>query len=113
MHRNMGCVGNERAFGIEDRAGEIEALLDVDAGRRRLESDPHFFGNGHEEVVEYLQANGIDVRADRLCPFEGHRTGDDERALARALCAPAWLDDNGRSGIENEGGPLENLTGSL
>ena len=51
VHRNVGRVGDQRSMGIEDSAGEIETLLDIDACRRRLERDAHLLGDGHEQVV--------------------------------------------------------------
>ena len=51
MHRNMRRIGDQRAFGIEQRAGEIEPFLDIDRARRALEHYTHLLGDGHEEIV--------------------------------------------------------------
>ena len=100
----MRRIGDQRAVRVEDRAGEIEPLLDVDAGRGRLERDAHFLGDGHEQIVEDLEPDGIDVGADRLGAVERNGAGEDQRAVARALGAPAGLDDDGRGRIEDQGG---------
>ena len=107
MHRDMRRVGDQRALGVEDRAGEIEPLLDVDARRRRLQRDAHLLGDRHEQVVEDLEPDRVDVGADRLAALERHGAGEDQRAVARALGAPARLDDDGRSRIEDQGGPVD------
>ena len=58
---------------IEDGTGEIEPFLDVDAGRGRLKRDAHFLGDRHEQIVEDLEPDGIDVGTDRLRPLEAAR----------------------------------------
>ena len=63
MNGNVGCVGHQRAVGVEQRAGEVEPLLDVDRCGGVLQRHAHLLGNGHEEVVEYLQQDRIDLRA--------------------------------------------------
>ena len=40
---------------VEQGAGEIEPLLDVDRGRGVLQRDAHLLGDRHEQVVEHLE----------------------------------------------------------
>ena len=105
----MRGVGDQRAFAVEDRAGEIEPLLDVDARRRGLERDPHFLGGRHEQIVEDFELDRIDLGSDRLGPLDRNHAREDERSILRSLGAPARLNDNGRGGVEDEGGPIEAL----
>ena len=60
MHGHVRRVGDEAAFGIENRAGEIEPLLDVHGGGRVLQRRAHFFGDRHEEIGEDFEEHGID-----------------------------------------------------
>ncbi len=61
----MRGVGDEIAFGVEQRAGKIEPLLDVDRVRGVLQAQAHLLGDRHVEVVEDLEHHRIDRRADR------------------------------------------------
>ena len=82
VHRDVRRIGDQRALGVKYRAREVEPLLDVDAGRRRLERDSHFLRDGHEEVVENLEADRIDPGASRLSAVEWNGAGQDERPVA-------------------------------
>ena len=59
VHRHVRGVGDQLARRVEDRAGEVEALLDVDRVRGALQPDAHLLGHGHEEVVEDLQHDRV------------------------------------------------------
>ncbi len=59
MHRQVRRVGDERAGGVEHRAGEIEPLLDVHRLRGVAQRFAHLLGDGHEQVVEHLQQHRI------------------------------------------------------
>ena len=52
---DMGSIGHELSLLVEDGAGEVEALLDIDRGAGVLQGNAHLLGNGTEEVVEDLQ----------------------------------------------------------
>ena len=86
----MRRVGDQRAVGVEHRAGEIEPLLDVDAGRGRLQRDAHFLGDGHEQVVENLEPD----RDRRRCRSPSARSSGTARvrtsvpSLARSARQP-------------------------
>lgn len=66
MHRDVGRVGDQLPLGVEQGAGEVEPLLDVDRLRGLLQGDAHLFGDRHEQVVEDLEQDGV-----------GHRDGVD------------------------------------
>jgi hypothetical protein len=56
---DVGCVGDEVAFGVEEGAGEVEALLDVDGAGGGAEGFAHVFGDGLEAVGEDFEEDGI------------------------------------------------------
>jgi len=55
MHRHVRRIGDQRAFAVKDRTGEIQALLDVDRIGGVLQRDPHLFSNRHEQIVEHFE----------------------------------------------------------
>ena len=96
MHRHVRRVGDEVAFGVEQRAGEVEPLLDVDRVGRVGERDAHLLGDRHEEIVEHLEQNRIGARADRVrapCRFAAVEHDIGPGGVCRA---PAGLDDGRR-----------------
>ena len=85
-------------------AAEVEPLLDVDRGGGGLQRHAHFLRDGHEQIVEDFEADGIDLGTDGVLAFEWHGAGHDKCAVPRPLGAPAGLDDDGRGGVEDKGG---------
>ena len=71
MHRHVRRIGNQRAVGGKNRAGEIEPLLDVDGIGGVLQRHAHLLRNGHEEIVEYFQHHRIGRGADRALASSG------------------------------------------
>ena len=59
VDRHVRGVGDQAAFTVEDRAGEVEALLDVDRVRGGLQAHAHLLGDRHEQVVEDLQHDRV------------------------------------------------------
>ena len=59
MHRHVGGVGHQLACGIEQCAGEVQALLDVDGRRSTLQGAAHGLGDGHEAMSHDLQHHGV------------------------------------------------------
>ena len=45
VHRHMRCIGDQRTVAVENGAGEIEPLLDVDRVSGVLQGDAHLLGN--------------------------------------------------------------------
>ena len=71
MHRHVRRVGDQVAFGVEQRAGKIEPLLDVDRVRGVGERHAHLLGDRHEQVVEHLEQHRIGGGADRMRALRG------------------------------------------
>ncbi len=69
---------------VEQRAGEVEPLLDVDRVRGVRERHAHLLGDRHEEVVEHLEQHRIGVGADRLArrAAAGRARGRGDRRVA-------------------------------
>ncbi len=85
----MRRIGDQRPIGSEDRAGEIEPLLDIDRGRGGLEHEPHFLGDHHEEIVEDFEPHRIDRRAFRAARGPGRDALEYQRTLGCQLAFPA------------------------
>jgi hypothetical protein len=103
MDGDVRRIGDQRALAVEQGAGEIEPLLDVDGGGRVLERDPHFLGDCHEEVVEHLERHRIDGSAGGVGAVAGPAAGEDEVAEPIHFGLPAGFDDGGGGGVDNEG----------
>ena len=93
VHRHVRRIGDQVALGVEQRAGEIEPLLDVHRVRGVLQPQAHLLGDRHEEVVEDLQHHRVDRGADapRSC-FRGCVRSSTRWFERRDLGAPAGLD---------------------
>ena len=59
VYGHVRCVGYELCRSVEDRAREVEPLLDVDRAGRLLEHYAHLLGDVHEEAVHHLEAGRI------------------------------------------------------
>ena len=87
VHRHVRRVGDQVALGVEQRAREIEPLLDVDRVRGVGERHAHLLGDRHEQVVEDFEQHRVGGRADRV-----RRAARPRRARARgrrARCSVA------------------------
>ena len=62
---NVGRVGDQPARGVEDRAGVVEALLDVGRHRGVAKHRTHLLRHGHEAVAEDFEPD-LDRRARAL-----------------------------------------------
>ena len=71
MHRHVRRVGDEAPVTVEQSAGEVEPLLDVDRIGGVLQRDAHLLGDRHEEVIEDLEHHRIGLGADRLALRQG------------------------------------------
>jgi hypothetical protein len=58
VDRNMGSIGHQLSVLVEDGAGKIQPLFDVDGVAGVLQSYSHFVGDGAEKVVEDFQQTG-------------------------------------------------------
>ena len=95
MHRHVRRVGDERAIAVEDGAGEIQPLLDVDRIGGVLQRHAHLFGDRHEEVVEHLQHDRIGLGAERRLPALLLDAAQQHVVLGGDFGLPARLDDDG------------------
>ena len=112
VHRHVGRVGDEVAAGVEQRAREVEALLDVDRVRGVLQLQAHLLGDVHERVVEHLQHHRIDAGAD------GHAARARRDALQHQVVQPgharlpAGLDDGGGVLLRDDGRAVDEMAGA-
>ena len=56
----MWGVGDEAAVGVEDGAGEVEALFDVGRDAGLLQGTAHLLGDGHEAMAKNGEHDGVD-----------------------------------------------------
>jgi hypothetical protein len=73
---DMGGIGHQLSLLVEDGAGEIQSLFDVDGVAGVLQSQAHFVGHGAEKVVEDFQQHGVGrggIGRGRFqtCPYRG------------------------------------------
>ena len=59
-----GALAIRLPCGVEQRAGEVEPLLDVDRVGGVLQLQAHLLGDRHEQVVEHLEHHRVDRGAD-------------------------------------------------
>ena len=111
MHRHVRRVGDEFALVVEDRAGEVEPLLDVDGVGGLLERQPHLLGDVHEEVVEDLEHDRVGVGADGMPGRCLARPREDEVRAPGEGGLPAVLDHGGVVRLDDEGRAFDLLPG--
>ena len=99
MDRDVRGVGDELAVPVEQRAGEIQPLLDVDRMSGIGQGYAHLLGDGHEQIVEHLQHDWIDVGADRDPLRAGLVAGQHQIVVGADLGLPARFDQGGRAGF--------------
>ena len=103
----MRRVGDKLALGVEQRAGKIQPLLDVDRIGGRLQPQAHLLRYRHVQVVEHLQHHRIDRGADgdarraRLDAFEHQMIECSDLGL------PAGLDHGGGVGFGDDRRPFD------
>ena len=103
MHRHVRRVRHQEALGVEDGAGEVQPLLDVDAHRRVLQHRTGLLGHVHEQVVEQLEQHRIGPAAAgrhaRREPFGAAQRHVIERGDLRR---PAWFHHGGGVGLADQ-----------
>ena len=112
MHGHVRRVGDQVAVGVEDRAGEVEPLLDVHRVGGVGERDPHLLGDRHEQVVEDLEQHGIRRRPERVRALGRDHALQHEVVARRERCAPAGLDHGGRIRFADHGGAVDQVAGA-
>jgi hypothetical protein len=103
MYGHMRGIGDKLALGIEERAGEIETLLDVHRIGGLFERDAHLLGNRHEQIVENFQHHRIGPGSDRGFFRRPGGARQQHMELGRELRLPTGFDDCGIVGFDNEG----------
>ena len=111
MHRHVRRVGNEQAGRIENRAGEVEPLLDVHRIGGVLQRHAHLLGDRHEQIVEHFEHHRIGVGADGAAPLELLHAAQHEMILGCELGLPAVLDHHRLMRLDDDGGPLHLVAG--
>ena len=102
VHRHVRRVGDQVAVGVEEGAREVEPLLDVHRVGRVLQLQAHLLGDVHEEVVEDLEQDRIDRRADRAPRLARHRALEDEVVERGDARGPAGLDHRRRVALDDD-----------
>jgi hypothetical protein len=93
MDRDVRCIGDEVAVAIEQRAGEIEPLADVDRSGAALECGAHFLGQPHEHAGEDLEPHRIGCAGFSQYRVARGVARHDDRAIGVDRRGPAGLDD--------------------
>ena len=101
MYRDMRRVGDQAAARVEDGAGEIEPLLDIDRARGVLQRIAHLLGDRHEQIVEHFEHDGIGMLADaRVLALDD--AGEQQMVARRDLRLPFRLDHDGLMVLDDE-----------
>ena len=111
VHRHVRGVGDQAAVGVEDRAGEVEPLLDVDRVRGGLQAHAHLFGHRHEQVVEDLQHHRVGGRVHVRPVRPGGDAGQQQVAAAGHHGPPARLDHGGGEFLGDDGRAVDDVPG--
>ncbi len=112
---HVGGVGDEAAVAVEDRAGEVEPLADVDRRGAVLERAAHFLGDRHEQAVEDFEADGVgmgEVVLRRSCNGGSAGAGEKQGAFVLDLGAPSGLDDGRRQRVDDDRGARDGAAGA-
>jgi hypothetical protein len=107
VDRHVRGVGDQVSIAVEQGAGEVQPLLDVDRIGGVLQGETHLLGHGHEEVVEHLQHHRIGLGPDRAAGRQGLDAVEDQVQVRVDSGAPAGLDHGGAGGLANDGGALD------
>ena len=107
MHRHVRRIGDQVAVGVEQRAGEVQALLDVDGVRRVLQTQAHLLGNVHEQVVEDLKHHRVGVGADGVLRGARLHARQFDRAVAHQPGLPSRLDHGGGVLLGHDGRAID------
>mmetsp|Transcript_96225 Transcript_96225/g.207639 ORF Transcript_96225/g.207639 Transcript_96225/m.207639 type:complete len:513 (+) Transcript_96225:322-1860(+) len=104
VDREVRRVRHQAALRVEDGAGEVEPLLDVDRDRGPLQAPAHLLRDAHEAVGEQAEPDRVQLRRRLLAAAGGHV--DDQVALGRDLRHAARLHNHRGHVLHHDGGPL-------
>jgi hypothetical protein len=102
VDRHVRRVGDQVAVGVEQRAREVEPLLDVDRVGGVLQLQAHLLGDVHEQVVEDLEQDRIDARAGGATNGARRRPLEDQVVERGDAAGPAGLDDRRRVALDDD-----------
>ncbi len=94
-------VGHEVSVRVEERAGKVQAFLDVDGLGGGLEAGAHLFGDGHEEVVEDLEKNRVGFCIE-IGTLRNRHPFHDQMPVVGRRGLPAVVDDGRRTGLGDD-----------
>lgn len=113
MHRQVRRVRHKPTIRAENGTGKVETLFNVGRDRRSFKSSAHLFRYRHESMRKDGELDGIRHRGhDGLGQFLHFMffDGNTDSACFRHLSRAMWLDDDGRRGVEEDGGTTESGT---
>ena len=91
MHRHVRRVGNQIPARVEQGAGEVQPLLDIDRVGGVLQRRAHLVGDGHELVVEDFEHDRVDGGSHGVLPRQPFDPAQQQIATRQALRPPAHL----------------------
>ena len=103
VDRHVRGIRDERARAVEEGAGKIETLADVDRDGRGLQHGAHLLRDLHEPVVEQLELRGIGASRVDCGHLPRLVSREPERAVSQGRGGPAGLDDRRGVGLDDEG----------
>ena len=107
-----GALAIRLPCGIEQRAAEIEPLLDVDRVGGVLQLQAHLLGNVHEQVVEHLQQHRVGGGARRVGDGAGLAALQHQVVQRGERRLPAGLDHGGGVLLGNDGRAGNHVAGA-
>ena len=112
MHRHVRSVGDEAPLAVEQCAGKVEPLLDVDRIGGVLQRDAHLLGDRHEEMIEDLEHDRIGFGADRLAPRHRLDASHQHVVFRRDRGAPALFHDDRLMRLDDQRRPIDLRAGA-
>ena len=95
----MRGIGDQPPGAVEQRAGEVEPLADVDRSGGARERRAHLFGNRHEQPVEDLEPDRIGLGPAGKGGSARGVAGEAQGAVMVDTQGPAGFDHRGRQWI--------------
>ncbi len=110
VHGHVRRICDQVAAAIEQRAREVESLLDVDRVRRVLQHRAHLLGDVHEVTVEYLEKDRVGCRTELVAAPGVRDVRQHEPQILVGRHRPAGIHD-GRGGlVDNHRRALQPVT---
>ena len=97
-----GALATSAPVAVEDGAGEVEPLLDVDRIGGVLQRHAHLLGDRHEEVVEDLEHDRVGLGAERGLALLLLDAAQQDVVPGGDLGLPARLDDDGLVALDEQ-----------